>query len=319
MNTNNLTALFGIPGAEKIEVHVFEPNDFSLPVDPNYVFRKGELKLLLAYLTNPTEGDGIFLYGPFGSGKTTLARQVLARLNWPTLMTSWKKSSDIDELIGRIGSRYGDTVFEPGPLTVAMKHGYALIINEIDRAMADNVVGLNDILDGGYLLIKETGEIVRPHPDFRLILTGNSGGMGDTSGLYTGSVRKLDPAFLDRLLFVHVDYMDAMHEVDLLMRAFPSYSPDFISKMVEFAGETRAAALDIAQPITLALSTRSLRRFFRLGANFGLDQVPIGDLNTEMVEQALRPCYLDRISADEAHAAMTILTMKTNIRPISKP
>jgi len=313
MMMNNLTELFGIPGAEKIEMHVFDESDLSLPIDPHYIFRKTELKLVLSFLSSQTDGDGLFLYGPFGSGKTTLARQVLARLKWPTLMTSWKKSSDIDDLIGRIGSRYGDTVFEPGPLTLAMKHGYALIINEIDRAMADNVVGLNDILDGGYLLIKETGEIVHPHPDFRLIVTGNSGGMGDTTGMYTGSVRKLDPAFLDRLMFIHVDYMDPVHEIDLFIRAFPEYSPTFIEKMVEFAGETRSSALDVAQPISLAFSTRSLKRFFRLGMDFGLDQIPFSNLNTEVIKQALRPCYLDRISPEDAEAAMALFVMKTGI------
>lgn len=314
MSYNNLTALFGIPGAEHVEIPVFERGELALDVDPGYVFRKSELKLLLAYLTSPTDGDGIFLHGPFGSGKTSLARQVLARLNYPTLMMSWKKTSDIDELIGRLGNKYGDTIFEPGPLTLAMKHGYALIVNEIDRGMGDNLVGLNDILDGGYLLIKETNEVVRPHPDFRLILTGNSGGMGDTTGQFTGSVRKLDPAFLDRLIFVHVDYMDNLTEVDMMMRAFPEYSPDFISKMVEFASETRAAALDMGQQISLAFSTRALRRFFRLGRNFGLHQVPSGTLTLDLVNLALRPCYLDRISAEDAVAAQTLFTMKTNIQ-----
>ena len=310
---DNVTALFGLPGAENIEVRVFERTSLSLPVDPQYVFRKDELKLILAYLCTETDGDGLYLHGPFGAGKTSLAKQVLARLNWPTLMTSWKKSSEIDDLVGRTGAKYGDTIFELGPLALAMKHGYALIINEIDRGMADNLIGLNDILDGGYLLIKETGEIIERHPDFRLIVTGNSGGMGDASGQYIGSVRKLDPAFLDRFVFLHIDYMDAANEIDLLLRAFPTYTGEFVSRMVNFASETRLKAADITEILSLAISTRALRRFFRLGMSFGLDNYRYDDVPADKLMRALRPSYLDRLQPEEQTAAMVIFTMTTGI------
>jgi len=48
----------------------------------DYVFRREHLRDLLAYLQAPA-GDGLYITGPTGSGKTSLVLQTAARLNWP--------------------------------------------------------------------------------------------------------------------------------------------------------------------------------------------------------------------------------------------
>ena len=309
MTQKPLSELFGVPAPDHVTLDVFERTEFAPKTTSSYVFDKTKLKLLLAYLTGDSNGDGMLIYGPFGCGKTSLIRETLGRLNYPTRMLSWNETSDIADLVGRMGISFGDTRFEYGPLPLAMRDGHALVINEIDRGRAGNLVALNDVLDGGTLLIPETGEVIEPHPNFRLFVTANSAGTGDRTGRYVGSVRQLDPAFLDRFIFLKADYMAEASELDMFMRRFPSYEGQFIQKAVSFAHETRKRSEDLAEPINMPLSTRSLDRFLRLAAQFGIAERSVRDLKIDDLRPAMDAAYFDRLSAEEAEAARTLLSM----------
>lgn len=297
------------------QVPVFESNDrFLQKTSQHYRFQKDQLRGLLAFLFAASKGDALLVHGPFGSGKTSLVREVLGRLQWPTLMLSWSEKSDSMELIGRQGIQFGDTVFDYGPLALAAKLGLVLVINEIDRGRAGDLVGLNDLLDGGNLVIKETGEVIEPHPNFRVICTANSAGSGDLSGQYVGSVRKLDPAFLDRFAMIKVDYMDQTDELDLLMLQFPDYarkSSMFLRMLTQFASETRAKATDVAENLSTPISTRAIMRTLNLGRSMGLLR-RIGESDFSISDDllpAIELSYLNRLPAEEREAAVKTLEL----------
>src|SRR5690606_33975221 len=84
--------IFGIPINGKVRVL---DNDRYVPgTNRNYRFSKDSLQAILAFLFARSVGDGLMLHGPFGVGKTSLIREILGRLNWPTLMLSWNETSD---------------------------------------------------------------------------------------------------------------------------------------------------------------------------------------------------------------------------------
>jgi cobaltochelatase CobS len=158
------------------------------------------LRDLLAFLADPA-GDGLLLTGPTGAGKTSLVLQVAARLNWPVQEVTCHGRLELSDLIGQFVLK-AETRFVHGPLAVAAREGHLLVLNELDVMDAAELAGLNDIVEGAPLVIAANGgEVIRPHPKFRLIATGNSTGSGDPSGLYQGVLRQ-NLAFLDRFRVV---------------------------------------------------------------------------------------------------------------------
>ncbi len=298
-------ALEGVPAT--VTTLGFEAGDNPLVPrrDENYVFDRDRLRAVLAYTGNPL-GDAMWLGGPYGSGKTSLITQTLARLNWPTITFSWHARREFADLVGHMGIRDGQTVFQHGPLALAMIHGYALVINEIDRGHPGELIGLNDVLEGQPLVIPETGEVIRPAETFRLFVTANSMGSGDDTGLFAGSVNQLDPAFLDRFRALHVDYPPVQVEDDIIARLVPNLSADIRVKMIETAGELRRLFVghdqDGGGELTVTMSTRTLLRWANLTVQFR--SAP------NAVAYALNLAFTNRCRPSEAQAIRSIAEAK---------
>lgn len=304
----SLGELFNLPIPEEVTVGVMPPSPLTPRRIDDFVFRMEQVKLLTAFFCSPTPPlGGLFVHGPFGSGKTSVIEQFCARLGLPLVSCDWNYESEIEDLIGTRDIAFGDTAFTPGPLVEAMKNGHVLLINEIDRGRPSNLTGLHGILDGAPLTIKATNEIVQPHPDFRLVVTANSAGSGDRGGQYTGSVRKQDPAFLDRFVFLECVYMDEAEELELLMRKFPAFEGQLVHKLVEFANDTRAKATDVAADLTIPVSTRTLLRFLWLAESYGISGITFAAQSLDTLRPALEPTYLFRLDDVERAVAEKVL------------
>ena len=308
--------LFGLPIPHEVMIDVLPKTQLVPRKTDDYRFRPNMVKLLLAFFLNLKDSTGgLYLHGGFGTGKTSLIQETCARLNWPLVSFEWNYESEVEDLIGRHEIQFGDTAFKHGPLALAMRHGYALLINEIDRGRSGNLTALHGVLEGYPLHIPETGEIIEPHPNFRLIFTANSAGTGDRTGNYTGSVRQLDAAFMDRCLVLKCDYLPEVEEIEMLMRRFPSASGVLVSALVQFAGRTRAQATDMASSLTIPLSTRALIRFLDLAQCFGLHTQAPALKDVEKLLPALGPAYLDRLEDDARTAALDLLKLSFSPKP----
>jgi cobaltochelatase CobS len=168
----------------------------------------------------------------------------------------------------------GSMSFVHGPLAQAVRDGHLLILNEIDLMDPSELAGLNDIIEGQPLVIPQNGgEVIKPHPKFRLIATGNSAGQGDQSGLYQG-VMQLNLAFLDRFRLMEVDYPEASVEQSILKSLltgmgvpFDSVMENLTEKMIQVANEIRrlfVGGTDGAGELSVTMSTRTLVRWTNL-------------------------------------------------------
>jgi cobaltochelatase CobS len=268
----DVASTFNVKARPGLEVLGFA--DDSHPQIPRrqggYVFRNALLRDVLAYL-HDAGGDGLFLPGPTGSGKTSLINQIAARLNWPVQSVTCHGRLELQALVGQFVLVNGSTQFVHGPLSVAARDGHLLILNESDLMDPSELAGLNDILEGQPLVIAENGgEVIRPHPQFRVFATGNSAGSGDGSGLYQGVLRQ-NLAFMDRFRVVHVDYPDAEIEQAVVQAAVPSLPMEIITKMLVVASEIRRLFLGTASDgpeLTITMSTRTLVRWATLAITF---------------------------------------------------
>lgn len=207
-------------------------------VDEGYVFELSSLNELLLYLSHPHK-DCLYISGPSGCGKTTLVLQAAARLNWGVEQVTLSNKTESIDLIGHSSLRAGELVYEYGPLSRAMLYGEILILNEIDLMSPGDLSVLNDVLDGKSLTIVENScEVIRPHPQFRVVATANTKGFGDMTGFYNGA-RLLNQAFLDRFRFVEMDYPKPHVEMNLLKRNYPQLSDEVIKNLVHFAHDLR--------------------------------------------------------------------------------
>jgi cobaltochelatase CobS len=154
---------------------------------------------------------------------------------------------------------------------VAARDGHLLVLNESDLMDPSELAGLNDIIEGQPLAIAENGgEVIRPHPKFRVFATGNSVGAGDGSGLYQGVLRQ-NLAFMDRFRVVQVGYPEPALEKEILKTQVPKL-PDLIAdKMIAVAGEIRrlfVGAKEGGAELTVTMSTRTLVRWAGLSLTF---------------------------------------------------
>ncbi|WP_051785963.1 AAA family ATPase [Endozoicomonas numazuensis] len=247
----------------------------AVPAVQPYVFDRDRLRKLLAFLDNP-EGDGLFLCGSTGCGKTSLVSQAAARLHWPVQMVPVHGRLELDDLLGQKVLDKGSTPFQYGALSIAVKDGHILILDEMDVADPAELAGLYDLLDGAPLVLAQNGgEIIPVHPRFRFVATGNSAGAGDGSGLYQGVLRQ-SLAWLDRFRVIAVDYPDELTEMMILNQVVPDLPVVVREKMVKlsnevrrlFTGDTDGRAGEGESQLSVTLSTRGLVRWARLSLRF---------------------------------------------------
>jgi cobaltochelatase CobS len=269
--------LFGIEAPLKVTAEKFaDDTNVHIPkIDAHYVFRKEFVREVLAYIQRP-HNDAMLAFGHTGTGKSSGFNQLLARLNYPTEEVTCFEDMRYTDLLGQFVMKADKPGEQPqmtwvdGPLTRAVRYGHALIINEWDLMEPGELAGLNDLLDGRPLMISQNGgEVIHPHPDFRLFATGNSAGAGDEMGHYQ-SVKTQNLAAMDRYRVIEVDYPDPEVEEGILARVAPKLSEDLRKGMVRVANEIRSlfkGECPEAQ-IAITMSTRVLRRWAMLTLDF---------------------------------------------------
>ena len=237
-----------------------------VPVLKDYVFRKETLRDVINFLDCNFD-DGLLIFGPTGSGKTSVIEQIAARIHIPTYSYTCGGTTRFMDWVGQYVLINGETVWQDGPLTKAMREGGIFIANEIDLVCPDQLAQANGVLEGAPLLIAQKGgEIVRPHPSFRFVATANSNG-GGSDGFYVG-VQRQNLAFMDRFLVIHVDYPTPNIELEILAKVAPLIPAAIAKKMIAvanhvrrtFTGSVEHDAYNGIDP-TVTFSTRTLCRW----------------------------------------------------------
>lgn len=137
-----------------------------------------------------------FITGLSGNGKTMMVEQACAKLKREYVRVQITPETDEDDLIGGFRLIDGETVFAKGPVIKAMEAGAILLIDEIDRS-SNRLMALQGVLEGKPVMIKKTGQVIKPAKGFNVIATANTKGQGSDDGKFV-SATIIDEAFLER-------------------------------------------------------------------------------------------------------------------------
>ena len=194
------------------------------------LFENGVLQSIesraLSYLRS---GLPIHLRGPAGTGKTTLAIQIAARLDRPTILITGDGWFTAQNLIGRetgtrskqVVDRYihsvkkieteTSAVWSDDALTRAVSEGYTLVYDEFTRSPPQANNPLLSVFEERILIFSagtRKERLVRAHPEFRAILTSNPED-------YVGVSRPQD-ALLDRVITFNLDDHERETEIGIV-------------------------------------------------------------------------------------------------------
>ncbi len=203
-----------------LEVDAFsEKNELVPEIDKDYVFDRDTT---LAILNGFSHNKKVIVHGYHGTGKSTHITQVAARLNWPCVRINLDSHISRIDLIGKDAITLKDgkqiTEFKEGILPWSYQNPVALVFDEYDAGRSDVMFVLQRILesDGNFTLL-DRNKVVKQNKYFRLFATANTIGLGDTTGLYTGT-QQINQAQLDRWEIVTtLNYLNPEKELEIIL------------------------------------------------------------------------------------------------------
>ncbi len=203
------------------------------------------------------------LTGETGTGKTSAIRFLAKELNAGFRRLNLNGASTVDDIIGKVLLNKEGTVWVDGVLTDAVRNGYWLLLDEVNAALPEVLFAIHSLIDddGMLVLAENEGEVLRPHPDFRLFAALNPN--------YAGT-RALNRAFISRFhLVINFDFLSKEDEVKLLMER-TNVSEENALKMVDVADNLRANYKE--GNISMPVSFRELMSWAKLIDEFSLDE-----------------------------------------------
>ena len=257
----SIKQIFGFDS--EMEVEAFSKKNELVPdIDKDYIFDRDTT---LAILSGFAFNKKVVIHGYHGTGKSTHITQVAARLNWPCVRINLDSHISRIDLIGKDAITLKDgkqiTEFKEGILPWSFQNPVALVFDEYDAGRSDVMFVLQRILESdGYFTLLDRNKVVKQNDHFRLFATANTIGLGDTTGLYTGT-QQINQAQLDRWEIVtSLNYLPEEKEIEIILAKNKNLNDtkgkEKVSNMVKVASLTRKGF--ISGDISTVMSPRTV-------------------------------------------------------------
>lgn len=239
----------------------------------------------------------VFVYGQAGTGKTEMVKDMCARTNRPLVRVQHTIGTEEAHVLGQWIVKGGETIFQPGLLALAMKHGWVYLADEYDFALPSVTALYQPVLEPNPTLVIKDADpehrVIKAHPNFRFVATGNTNGAGDEHGIYQGALIG-NAANYERFgMMLRKHYMPKEKEIEVLMKHTGIKDAE-AHKLIDFATRVREA-FDAGR-IGIPISPRALIN----AANIGIMR---GD-----IKHGLERSFIARLNRVDREAAATIVT-----------
>ena len=259
-------------------------------VDPTFVAwgpYTDIMKIIKSEMFYPT-----YVSGLSGNGKTFMVEQACAKAGREFIRVQINPETDEDDLLGGFRLINGETVFCKGPVLKAMENGAVLLLDEIDRA-TNKIMCLQGVLEGKPVLVKKTGEMVKPAKGFNIIATANTKGKGSEDGRFTAA-SIIDDAFLERFtITVDQQFPSAAIEKKILnkhMDKFDIKDDEYVDRLVTWADIIRKTFYD--DGVDEVISTRRLCHVVQTFSIFP-DRIKAIDLCIARFDDDTKAAFID--------------------------
>lgn len=171
------------------------------------------------------------LKGPTGTGKSRFVEFMAHKLNKNLITISCHEETSSTDLIGRYIIKGAETVWLDGPLTLAIKVGAIIYLDEIAEARPDVIVAIHSLTDHRReLFIDKLGITVKAHEDFMLVASFNPG--------YQKGFKELKPSTRQRFMAISFNYPNIKIETEILVKE-TKVAHEIAKKLVKIASKIR--------------------------------------------------------------------------------
>jgi nitric oxide reductase NorQ protein len=151
----------------------------------------------------------LMLKGPTGCGKSRFVEAMAAAVDRPLVTVACHDDTSAHDLLGRYLVQGGDTVWQDGPLTRAVRDGAILYLDEIAEAREDVVVVLHSLTDHRrQIFLDRRNETLTAPPEFMLVISFNPG--------YQRGFKELKPSTRQRFVGLTFQYPAPAIEAEIV-------------------------------------------------------------------------------------------------------
>jgi nitric oxide reductase NorQ protein len=201
---------------------------FRITDRPNYVAQNDEIRLFEHAFQQKIP---VILKGPTGCGKTRFVEYMANHLDVPLVTVSCHEDLTASDLVGRFLFKSDETVWQDGPVTLAVRYGGICYLDEIVEARKDTTVIIHSLTDDRRMLyLDQAGEVVKANPSFMMVLSYNPG--------YQHVVKDLKQSTKQRFASLWFDYPDVSTETRIIVTE-TGLDEDRAQRLAQMAQEIR--------------------------------------------------------------------------------
>jgi nitric oxide reductase NorQ protein len=174
----------------------------------------------------------LLIKGPTGSGKSRFVEAMAHAVGRPLVTVACNDETTASDLLGRWLVRGGDTVWQDGPVTRAVRTGAVLYLDEIAEGREDVIVVLHGLGDHRRMLyLDRIDQTLTAPAEFMLVASFNPG--------YRRGLKELKPSTRQRFVTLAFDYPTPDHEAEILC-AETGLDATHAKRLVTLARKVRA-------------------------------------------------------------------------------